>query len=316
MSNELEPVDKASGLGAELTISNHHGGFLPAPATMKDAIDFAQLMAKAGPCVGAAFRGNVGSCLAIYMQAGRLGMDPFALSTKAYLVNGNIAYEAQAVAAMVYSSPVLVGRLRFDYDGEGDDRVVTVTGRLRGDTQPAVYESPPLRVMREGGKSPLWKKDPDQQMAYYATRAWARRWTPDVIMGVYTIDEMEDADMRDVTPRDDAGDRLKSNLMKFEEDRKEGRTGLSMPDPDKVQDGEIEESEGEAPAEPTEPEPDAYADFDDIEAALVGAQTDLEISAIREAALACSWLDDARHGTLQKLVANRFDELEAEKEAV
>ncbi|WP_158586583.1 recombinase RecT [Henriciella mobilis] len=309
MSNaNLEPVDRVSEQSNSLALSNMGGGFLPAPATVREAIEFAQCMAKAGPLVGAAFRGQPGACLAIYMQAGRLGMDPFALSTKAYLVNGNIAYEAQAVAAMVYSSPVLVGRLRFEYRGEGDDRMIIVTGRIKDDPVPAVYESPPLRVMREGGKSPLWKKDPDQQMAYYGTRAWARRHTPDVLMGVYSVDEAEEIGMRNVTPQDGAGDRLKMNLAKFEEDRNAGRKGLTMPDPEKVQDGEVEE--------PIEPEPDAYADFDDIEAALVGAQTEIEVSAIREAALACSWLDDARHGTLQKLVANRFDELEAEKEAV
>ncbi|QYJ00789.1 recombinase RecT [Thalassovita mediterranea] len=321
MSNELEPVEKAKSLGSELTISNRGGGFLPAPTSVKDAIDFAQLMAKAGPCVGAAFRGNVGSCLAIYMQAGRLGMDPFALSTKAYLVNDNIAYEAQAVAAMVYASPVLVGRLHFRYEGEGEERKIFVTGRVKGEPQLCEYESQPLRVMRKGGRSPLWEKDPDQQMAYYATRAWARRWVPDVIMGVYTIDEMDEIDMRDVTPRDPAADRLKVNVAKFEEDRNTGRKGLKMPEADKAQDAEVEGPEAETAdaadepsSQPGEEEPDAFESMILVQDAFEAARTDLEVSGVRDSALACSWIDDEARDTIQKLAANRFDELEAEKE--
>ena len=42
--------------------------------------------------------------------------------------------------------------------------------------------------------SPLWKSDPKQQLAYLAIKKWARLFTPDVILGVYTPDEM------DVTP--------------------------------------------------------------------------------------------------------------------
>jgi hypothetical protein len=39
----------------------------------------------------------------------------------------------------------------------------------------------------------LWVSDPRQQLAYLATKRWARLHAPDVMLGVYTVDELQDA---------------------------------------------------------------------------------------------------------------------------
>jgi hypothetical protein len=46
--------------------------------------------------------------------------------------------------------------------------------------------------MIEAQNSPLWKNDPDQQLFYYSSRAFCRRHFPDVLLGVYSRDELED----------------------------------------------------------------------------------------------------------------------------
>ena len=48
--------------------------------------------------------------------------------------------------------------------------------------------------------SPLWAADPRQQIAYLATKRWARLYCPDVILGVYTPDEVIEREELDVTP--------------------------------------------------------------------------------------------------------------------
>lgn len=40
--------------------------------------------------------------------------------------------------------------------------------------------------------SPLWVADPRQQLAYLATKRWARLHAPDVMLGVYSVDELQD----------------------------------------------------------------------------------------------------------------------------
>ena len=51
--------------------------------------------------------------------------------------------------------------------------------------------------------SPLWEQDPRQQLAYLCVKRWARLHAPDVLLGVYTPDELQEAAPRverDVTP--------------------------------------------------------------------------------------------------------------------
>lgn len=171
------------------------GTFLAAPQSFDDLKEMAKYMAKGELMVGHAVRGNPGDCMAVIMQAGRFGMDPFALSQKTYVVedrggNRKIAYEAQAVSAMVAASGAIEGRLRYQYGGEGQGRYVRVFGRIKGDSEDCEITTPPVSQIAVKN-SPLWKGDPDQQLAYYGSRAWCRRHTSDVLMGVYTPDEFE-----------------------------------------------------------------------------------------------------------------------------
>lgn len=50
--------------------------------------------------------------------------------------------------------------------------------------------------------STLWADDPKQQLAYLSVKRWARLYTPDVIMGVYSVDELEEREINpDFTPQ-------------------------------------------------------------------------------------------------------------------
>jgi hypothetical protein len=120
----------------------------------------------------------------------RWNMDPFAVSQKAYVTGDSIAYEAQLVNAVILTHAPIVGRPAYTYTGAGNARRCTVSVLLRGDTKPSEYTSPETVP---GGNSPLWKKDLDQQLGYYSIRAWARRYCPETIMGVYTPEELADA---------------------------------------------------------------------------------------------------------------------------
>ena len=177
-------MDRAAGM----EIATVDGGNTLVIESMAQVIEFSGLMARAGGAVPPHLRENQGACLAIVMQALHWSMDPFQVANKSYFVNDRVAFEAQMIVAVINRSPALDGRPRCEFSGEGAKRVCIVTGTLAGETEPRIYESPPLDTVK--GKSPLWVKDPDQQLWYYAARAWARRWVPDVIMGAYSPDEL------------------------------------------------------------------------------------------------------------------------------
>ncbi len=190
------------GLRALASKVNVTGNGLEA-RTLAEIMDFGQLMAKAGPMVGKAFRGNPGACVGITMQAMRWGMDPFAVSQKAYVTEDKhgveaIAYEAQLISAVINKHAPIIAPPVYSFDGAGPQRRCSVRATLRGAREPSVYDTPPLNQLT--GRSPLWTKDPDQQLSYYAIRAWARRYCPEIILGVYAPDELQDGAIIDVTP--------------------------------------------------------------------------------------------------------------------
>ncbi len=182
-------------------IATGTGGASIAPQNLGEVVRFAEVMCRADIALPKHLRGNAGACMAVALQALEWAMSPFAVASKSYSVNGQIAYEAQLIAAVVNTRSGIKGRLKYHYEGEGNDLVCRVTGILDG--VECEYETPPLGSITPKN-SPLWKTDPKQQLGYYAARSWARRHCPEVILGVYDRDEAEQFrgpdNAKDVTP--------------------------------------------------------------------------------------------------------------------
>lgn len=173
-----------------ITVSRGAGGV--SFSSVLEVMEFAKLMSISGAAVRKDFRNNPGMCLAVTFVAIEWRMSPFQVASKAYVVNDQLAYESQLVHAVIESRAPLQHRLECEYRGEKDtpERVCIITGHFtNGDSRE--YESPMIKNISPKN-SPLWKTDPDQQLFYYASRAWARKWCPDVLMGIYTREEIQD----------------------------------------------------------------------------------------------------------------------------
>jgi hypothetical protein len=157
--------------------------------TIGEAMEVAKLMASSN-FVPPHLRGRAGDCLAVVMQATRWSMEPFAVANKTYFVNDRMAYEAQLVIAVINTRAQLKGRLEFSYEGDGNNLICTVSGTLRGDDRPKIVEQEISMITTRN--SPLWKQAPRQQLGYYTARLWARLHCPEVLLGVYTVDELQD----------------------------------------------------------------------------------------------------------------------------
>jgi hypothetical protein len=197
------------------------------PDNLNAMLRVADLMAKSKNMVPKHLRDNPGGCLAVTMQGMRWNMDPFALAQKTYTVShdGPVAYEGQAIIAALNNSPLLATRLDFEWfgdwhkivgkfkevtsktkkDDEGNFKKyivpdwniadeqglgVRVWARLVGEKEPRRMEL--LMTQVRTRNSGLWTEDPKQQIGYLSGRRWGRLHAPDVIMGVYTPDELED----------------------------------------------------------------------------------------------------------------------------
>ncbi len=154
-------------------------------------LDLAKTMATAKNSIREHLRGNPGDCLAIWDMAMNTQLSPYALARHCYVVNNILCFEAQVIHAIVARHAPLKQRLRYRYEGAGDERTITVTGHFRGELDAVEYTSPPLGKISPKN-SLLWKSDPDQQLAYFGVRRWARRYCPDILLGVFAKDELED----------------------------------------------------------------------------------------------------------------------------
>ncbi|AVQ84830.1 recombinase RecT [Variovorax sp. PMC12] len=176
----------------------------------------ADLMAEGKATVPQHLRGNKGDCFAICLQSMQWGMNPFAVAQKTHLVNGTLGYEAQLVAAVINSSGAVKDRFKFEWFGPWEKVIgkfvikknaegkeyrqpgwsladeegcgIKVSATLRGEMQPRVLDL--LLAQARVRNSTLWADDPKQQLAYLAQKRWSRLYAPDVILGVYTADEL------------------------------------------------------------------------------------------------------------------------------
>ena len=181
------------------------------PEGMDRLVRFATLMADSKATVPAHLAGKPADCLAVTMQAAQWGMNPFAVAQKTHVVNGTLGYEAQLVNAVVSSSNLLATRLNYKWDGDwskvsgktdkSPSLTVTVWATLKGESEPRTLT---ISMAQAGVRnSPLWEHDPRQQLAYLCVKRWARLRAPDVLLGVYTPDELQEAAPRverDITP--------------------------------------------------------------------------------------------------------------------
>lgn len=183
------------------------------PAAMQNMIAFSDFMSKAVITVPKHLQGNSGDCLAVTMQAMQWGMNPFAVAQKTHLVNGLLGYEAQLVNAVIIARAPIIGRPNFEWYGDwskvdgktskASDIGVRTWVTVKGESTPRTLD---ISFAQVGSvrNSPLWTNDPKQQIAYLATKKLARLHFPDVILGVYTDDELQDhAPVVNVTPSDD-----------------------------------------------------------------------------------------------------------------
>lgn len=186
------------------------------------------VMANSGAFVPSHFREKPDACMAVVMQAARWGMDPFAVAQKTHIVgnSGVLGYEAQLVNAVITNMSPTKDRLHYDWfgnwenivgrfikktSGKGNEYIapgwdlkdeagvgIRVWATMKGEDEPR--ELVLMLSQAQVRNSTLWASDPRQQLAYLAVKRWARLYCPDVILGVYSADEIEERTEREINP--------------------------------------------------------------------------------------------------------------------
>jgi len=186
---------------------------LPAKIDIEESKSTAQLMCKAKAMLPAYLHGNPGECLAIVLLARDWGMNPYTVGQHSYIPTGSnrVGFDGQLINAAINNSRRLVMPLRYEYEGEGQNLTCTAYGLLyyydfedhqlkKEPAERIVKVTMPKNIKKQSakgstyivdkGNSTLWDSDPEQQLAYKAARWWCRKFVPEILMGVYTPQEV------------------------------------------------------------------------------------------------------------------------------
>jgi hypothetical protein len=226
----MNTITRSESMAVAMPMNTSASALMLSGDSMDKMMRIADFMASAKSTIPVHLR-NPGDCLAVVMQATQWNMNPFAVAQKTHVVNGTLGYEAQLVAAVVNNSGLVSDRFNFEWFGDWHKIVgkfkevesrtktddsgkpkkfivpdwnasdekglgVRVWATIKGESEPRVLEI--LMTQARTRNSTLWTEDPKQQIAYLAQKRWARLYAPDVILGVYTPDELEQSIPRDM----------------------------------------------------------------------------------------------------------------------
>lgn len=166
-----------------------------APTNMKEAMEFAGLLAKSD-IVPKDYQGKPGNVLVAIQWGMEIGLQPMQAMQNIAVINGRPSIWGDAMIALVRASP------NFEYITETqDDKQATCIIKRKGEPE-AVRTFSMEDAKRAGlmGKSGPWTQYPKRMMQMRA-RSWALRDVfPDVLKGMICAEEALDSGPRDVTP--------------------------------------------------------------------------------------------------------------------
>ena len=168
---------------------------------MENLMRVSEMMAGGKSTVPVHLQKNPADCMAVCMQAAQWGLNPFAVAQQTFLVSGTLGYGAQLVNAVVQQSGTISGRFHYEYKGQSGQTECRVGAVIRGEADITWGEW--LNESKITTKnSPLWKVNPRQQMGYLQVKNWARLYCPGAILGVYSPDEFDQPQPRNMGTAD------------------------------------------------------------------------------------------------------------------
>jgi len=141
------------------------------------------------------FRNNIPNCFIAIEMASRLGVDPFMFMQKCYVIGKKPGLEAQLIIAIANARGPF--RSCINYRVSDDRQSCTAYATLR-ETGEEVSSTVDMKMVRKFGwdskKDSMWTKMPEQMLKYRSAVFLIRTIAPEVIMGLYSREELQEID--------------------------------------------------------------------------------------------------------------------------
>lgn len=202
MSNELMAIENAAispvGMGAV-------GNLLLNTQQLNTIGKFAKMYSRS-TMVPQNYQGNEANCFIALELAARMNVSPVMVMQNLYIVHGKPSWSGQACVALINGCG-LFGPLEFvavgDVGAPGYGCYAKATRLSTGN----VIKGPTVTMQMAADEGWLnksgskWKTMPELMIRYRAAAFFARTECPNVLMGYYTVDEIEDIHGAQIEPQ-------------------------------------------------------------------------------------------------------------------
>lgn len=210
---ELVPVKQEEALAPMKALPPEERTMWNDPIIMKQSYTMAKVLSGT-TMVPQAYKNQPGNCLIAIDFANRMNTSPLMIMQNLDVIQGNPAWRGQACVALVNNC----GRfepIKFDetYDQKTGDFSCTAYAKEKssGEILRGTKVDKKLAVdcgwMDKPGS--YWKKMPQQMARYRAATFFARTYSPEALMGLYTVEEQ-----RDITGKYEDNNRVVVELKK------------------------------------------------------------------------------------------------------
>lgn len=143
------------------------------------------------------YQGNVGNCMIAIEMASRINTSPMMVMQNLYIVNGRPAWSSQWIIAMINSSHRYKTELQFEFGNSKEDGGLSCRAWAEDWSGHKVYGPKITMTMASnegwtGKNGSKWKTMPEVMIQYRAASFFGRMKCPDMIMGIYSSDEVLD----------------------------------------------------------------------------------------------------------------------------
>ena len=162
-----------------------------------------------------AWQQTVANCILVANQAHKWNMDVFACAACTYVVGNKLGYEGKLIAGVVNTRGGLAAPLQPIYStGKGDALAAVIYGTRDGSVPDDAYplleayadneDRAALRQLARIGvlairisvkqaktQNKMWTTDPEQKLWYTGATKWARRFAPELMLGILTDDDLQ-----------------------------------------------------------------------------------------------------------------------------
>lgn len=168
------------------------------------------------------YRDNVGNCMIALEMANRMNVSPLMVMQNLHIINGRPAWSSQYIVAMINHSKKYKTELQYELEGQGDDRYCYAYAYDHNDhkvTGPTIN----IKMAKDEGwyqkNGSKWKTMPDVMLRYRAASFFGRLNCPDMIMGIYSADEVVELDESEyafVEAKIEAQEEIEQNANKID----------------------------------------------------------------------------------------------------